>query len=232
MLLFTREAVRAIDKAAADEYGLPGVVLMENAARAVADEALHVRTKRGLPGPVILICGTGNNGGDGLAAARLLHNARVAVRIVLIGVASRVRGDARIQITVAERMRLPMVSDLPVSARGCVVVDALFGTGLDRPLEGVARAAVEWMNEQSAAPEDDRTRIVAVDLPSGMDCDTGEPLGGLCVRADSTVTFCGPKSGFRNPGAASWLGRVVVGDIGAPRELLERFGTPLTAPCQ
>jgi NAD(P)H-hydrate epimerase len=102
-----------------------------------------------------------------------------------------------------------------------VIVDAIFGTGLDREVRGRARDVIEWINAA------DRP-VLAVDVPSGMDCDTGEPLG-VAVRASTTVSFVGYKPGFNQLAAQPLVGEVVIGDIGSPRELTEKYGTPLPA---
>ncbi|MBL0922767.1 MAG: hypothetical protein IBJ10_11660, partial [Phycisphaerales bacterium] len=140
--VLTREASRAIDRAAVEEYGLPNIVLMENAAGAV--EAEVIEALDGEDGLVLLCCGPGNNGGDGLAAARRLHNAGVRVAVALCAPESSVKGDAAVHLRVVKKMGLPFVAaggvadveglleELEVPA---LVVDALYGTGLDRALE-------------------------------------------------------------------------------------------------
>jgi NAD(P)H-hydrate epimerase len=104
----------------------------------------------------------------------------------------------------------------PVAARFHLIIDAIFGTGLDRDVSGLAADTIRWINS-SGVP------VLAADVPSGMDCETGKPLG-VCVKAAATVTFVGLKSGFLQPHAQEWLGEVIVADIGAPRELIDRLG--------
>jgi NAD(P)H-hydrate epimerase len=203
---------------AIEEYGVPGVVLMENAGSGAAEvlKRLFVR------GPVALVCGKGNNGGDGFVIARHLDNAGVPVRVLLFARPEELRGDAAIHYRIIERCRLPITMfagpDLDEAAlqrelaAAEWVVDALFGTGLSGPLRPPFDQVIAAIH---ASPG----RVLAVDIPSGLDCDTGEPLGPT-VRAEHTVTFVAPKQGFANPAAAKWLGQVHVADIGAPRCLL------------
>jgi NAD(P)H-hydrate epimerase len=222
----SREQVRSVDARAMDEYGLPGIVLMENAARAVV-EVVMAELSRAAPdafGRVLVVSGAGNNGGDGFAAARHLHNRGADVRIALCSPRENVAGDALVSLVAAERMGLPVdrPADGPVfdaeslrrRLHGCdLVVDALLGTGLSGPVREPHATVITMLNECGKS-------VVAVDLPSGLDCDTGVPLG-VAVRATVTVTFVAPKLGFSNPQAAEFTGRVVVGDIGAPRELIQ-----------
>lgn len=230
-LVFSREGVRRVDRAAIEEFGIPGIVLMEHAAIALEREA--IRLLAGRAGAALLLCGSGNNGGDGLALARLLSNAGWRVHVALAADESRVGGDAGINLRIVRAMGAPMtlVGDRPERALDAIVaregppaliVDALLGTGADRPLEARMAAQVEWINARRAA--DFALRVLAADIPTGLDCDSGAPIGnGPVVRADVTVTFCGLKLGFLNLASREWTGEVVVGDIGAPRAILERF---------
>ncbi len=241
VLVFSRDAIRLLDRAAVEEFGLPGVVLMENAAAAVEAEVVAAADADGAL--VVIVCGGGNNGGDGFACARRLVNAAhrgMRVVIVRCGGVGAARGDAGTHARVAERMGITMVDAHDSGARlvlerlvqeqGApdIVVDALFGTGLDRPIEGEAGAVVAWMNAQGERG----AVVISVDIPSGLDCDTGMPLlaegvrddVAAVVRADTTVTFVGLKQGFEDERSWDYVGEVVVGDIGAPRALAERFG--------
>jgi len=223
-LVFDRAGARAVDRAATSEYGIPSMVLMEDAARGLADAAMEMLASAANPtGEVVIICGAGNNGGDGYALARHLHNRGVAVRLIAMGDPPS-DSDAGINRTICARMRLPIdrieVLRDPEIVSGCgLIVDAIFGTGLDRPVTGDAANVIEWINT-SHRP------VLAADIPSGLDCDTGEVLG-IAVRATRTVTLVGLKKGFLPYQSQRWLGEVTVADIGAPRELLERFGTPM-----
>lgn len=214
---YSRDEVREIDRRAIEEFGLPGIVLMENAGRGCA----HLLLEQKLCGPVAICCGRGNNGGDGYVIARHLENAGVDVHVLLFASIDAVSGDAGTNLHVLrvsgtplrEFREVPEPGDLDRCLRSIDwVVDALLGTGTRGTIREPFRSAIDAMNRASA-------RVLAVDLPSGLDCDTGEPLGP-CVQADVTATFVGRKRGFLNPLASRYTGAVHVIDIGAPRQLL------------
>lgn len=220
----TREEVRGLDARAALELGLPTLVLMENAGRGAAawlrDQGVDSSTR------VLILCGPGNNGGDGGVVARHLNAWGVAVRVVWFAQAGQLRGDAAVQYGVLSRSGIEQTYwesgdsddaerlDLMI-AESDWVVDALLGTGLTRPVEGRLYAVITAIN-RSGKP------ILALDLPSGLDADTGQALG-VAVRARATATFVGPKLGFSAPGASDFTGAVFVVEIGVPRCLLEPF---------
>lgn len=212
-LWFTRESVRAVDRAVINEFGIPGVVLMENAAQSLCRQALHMLA--GGDG-VVIVCGPGNNGGDGFALARLLHNAGRRVHLVTTRDVEDYDGDAGINARIAQRMGLTIEDASSAVPAAALLVDALFGTGLTAAARARERDLIEAMNAHPAP-------VLAVDLPSGLDCDKGEALGA-CVRAAHTVTFVGMKAGFANPASREYTGDISVGDIGAPRRLVERLG--------
>jgi NAD(P)H-hydrate epimerase len=225
-LTFARDALRELDRRAVEEYHLPILVLMENAGRAVADAARHLLKKNAR---ALVLAGPGNNGGDGLVAARHLHNHHIPVRILLLAPRDKYRDAAATQLAIVDAMHLPVEVLTPGHAEfrdwlvectpGDLIIDALFGTGLTRPVEGLAAEVIHAANVS-------RHPILAVDIPSGLDADTGAPVspGGEAIRATETVSFCGLKQGFAQ--AAPYLGKVTVADIGAPRELLERLAHP------
>lgn len=210
----TRDQVRSIDRFAIDQLGIPGVVLMENAGRGAAE----VLVSLGVSGPVVVCCGKGNNGGDGFVLARHLHLGGHDVRVLLFTEASALQGDARINCEIVAKMKVPLTvfagSSLNEArlhrelVQAALAVDALFGTGLTGPVRSPLDRVIELINGCGA-------RILAVDIPSGLDCDTGQPLGAT-IRADDTITFVGLKKGFLAPGAQAWTGRVHVVGIGAP----------------
>ncbi|MBF0560854.1 MAG: NAD(P)H-hydrate dehydratase [Alphaproteobacteria bacterium] len=204
-LLSVEEMYRA-DRAAM-EAGVSGPTLMAAAGWAVA-AAVRKRWKRQR---IAVLCGPGNNGGDGFVAARLLARAGWPVRVALLGNREALRGDAG---WAAARWHGPVVPLSPDVFDGCAVaIDALFGAGLTRPLEGVARDVVATMASR-------RISSCAVDVPSGLHGDTGEPLGGLAHAAQMTVTFFRRKPAhFLLPGRAL-CGEVVVADIGIPESVL------------
>ena len=201
--------MRALDRHTIEKLGVPGELLMECAGRLVAALAEAERA----PGArVWVLCGPGSNGGDGLVAARHLHLRGVPVTAVLIGDPARVRGDAARNLERAERAGVALAGARWRAEPGDVLVDALFGTGLARSLEGEAAAAVKRV--LAARPH---CRVLAVDLPSGLDADTGQP-SGPCVAADVTVTLGLPKLGLALEPGRSLAGRVVVGRIGIADE--------------
>jgi NAD(P)H-hydrate epimerase len=204
-----------VDRLAIERYHVPGIVLMENASRAVADEACGMLGDAST-GEVLILCGGGNNGGDGLAAARHLHNRGARVTIALATDPAGYKGDALTNWRIVQAMGLRVASAEPalIERPGpALIIDAIFGTGLDRP----PRDPFPLL---AAAVERTHLPVLAVDVPSGLDCDTGKPLGA-CIRAMRTVTFVTEKAGFAEPQARQWLGDVVVGDIGCPAELIQ-----------
>jgi NAD(P)H-hydrate epimerase len=219
--VLNRAAVREIDRLAMAQYGIPGALLMENAARGLAEQArLMLADARQTPPVVWIVCGTGNNGGDGYALARHLRNDRAIPLLTMLG-PPRPGSDAALNLEICRRMRIHEVGPRDIAFDAIdLVVDALFGTGLDRPIEGPAAALIHMIN-------DHHVPVLAVDIPSGLDCDTGRPLGDAVVRASRTVTFVGHKPGLLQPHAREYAGEVVVADIGAPIEIIERLGTPL-----
>jgi NAD(P)H-hydrate epimerase len=212
-MFLSRDEVRSLDDRASAEYGLPGIVLMENAGRGTAELLLRL----GIGGPVVICCGRGNNGGDGFVIARHLDNHHVPVRVLVFAREADLRGDAAVNHGVLARSDVPIVH-APLAtlaeelAAGNWVVDALFGTGLT----GAVRPPFDHV---IAAINGCPARILAVDIPSGLDCDTGLPLGPT-IKAHHTATMVAQKKGFVQPGARDWLGDVHVIDIGLPRKML------------
>jgi NAD(P)H-hydrate epimerase len=219
MVRLTRAQVREIDRLAVEKYHMPSIVLMENAARSAADVAITMLPPNGR---ALILCGGGNNGGDGLAVARHLHNRGVSLDIILV-FQKDLTGDAAINLRIVQTMGLNVfsmydylkVTEMP---HADLLIDAVFGTGLSRPATGDAAVALEAINNS-------RVPVLAIDLPSGMDCDTGRPLGP-CIRATKTITFVAEKSGFANPESKHYTGDIIVGDIGCPRELIEEVLRP------
>jgi NAD(P)H-hydrate epimerase len=198
--------MRALDRHTIETLGVPGELLMESAGRAVAEVVL--RERAGRPGDVLVVCGAGNNGGDGFVIARQLHAIGVAVRVALVGERRRLRGDAAANAARLERAGVRIATGPVRCAGASVVVDALFGTGLDRAVGGAAATAIRRM--RAARPA---ARVVAVDLPSGLDADTGREHG-VAVAADVTVTIGLPKLGLALEPGRSLAGTIVVARIG------------------
>ena len=217
--LFNRSQARAYDERCVRELGIPGILLMECAALGIAREAVRAWPGGSGPAPLfVAVCGPGQNGGDGYAAARQLHSAGEE-SVALETAAPREGTDAALQHLLATRLGLvrPFASavagiESAAASRRVVVIDALFGTGLDRPLAGMDAVRVLWINSM----RERGAKVVAVDIPSGLDCDSGQSLGGICVDADITVTMVAPKLGMANPSAARHVGTVVAVPIGGP----------------
>ena len=221
--IFTASQMRALDARAIERLGIPGPRLMENAgagaAQVIAKEFSPIRGKR-----VLILCGKGNNGGDGFVVARKLTARGARVRVVLIGHRSEIKGDAALALKRWRGRITEMADERAVDALhrelsdADVIVDALLGTGLTGPARGIFASAIAAVNGA------DRP-VVALDLPSGLSSDQG-PLLGPTVRASLTVTFAGYKRGLLlHPGADN-AGRIVVVDIGiAPSEVEQGIGT-------
>ena len=224
----TRSEIRWIDELAIGKYGMPGLALMENAG---AGAAKFFRERFKGCRKALIVCGKGNNGGDGFVIARHLAYAGLAVRIVLLSRQEEVKGDAGVNLGIVEKMKLALATatdagelekELGRIEAGTLVVDAILGTGATGEVRGSARRAIELINA-SGSP------VAAVDIPSGMDADTGEPLG-CAVRATATATMGLRKKGFDRPGARGHTGEVEVIEIGWPinavEDVLGSEGTP------
>jgi NAD(P)H-hydrate epimerase len=215
-MALSRDQARELDRRAIDGLGIPGVVLMENAGRNIAE----LLRSLGIKGQIVVCCGPGNNGGDGFVIARHLDNAGVPVRVLMFSAPEKLAGDALVNYCVltgggvpVEVVADPSEADLArqMSAADWIV-DALFGSGQRGPLRQPFDRVVRATNASG-------TRVLAVDLPSGLDCDTGLP-NDPTVRATHTATIAAPKKGFAEPAAAEWVGTVHVIDMGVPRRLL------------
>jgi len=216
----SREQSREIDVIAVRDYGLSTLVLMENAGR----EAARLLLSTGMTGPVMIVCGPGNNGGDGYVIARHLDATGIDVRLFSVCPVSALKGDARINAEICQRVGLPISERVEPSetwlheaeqawARADWLVDALLGTGFQgTPRENIA-CVIAAMNQSGR-------KIAAIDVPSGLDCDTGQ-APGVCIRATRTITFVAPKIGFTSSAAQAYIGAVDVVPIGVPRRLLE-----------
>ena len=213
----SREQVRDVDRRAMEEFGLSGLALMENAGRGTADWLFN----EGLEGRVAICCGKGNNAGDGFVIARHLEAAGVDVEVLLFTDPAELSGDAETNFAVLKKAGTPVISAIELDEATLSnrlqtsewVVDALLGTGITGEVREPFASAVRAINACGKP-------VLAIDLPSGMDCDTGQPLGE-CVKATRTATFVARKLGFDGAGAESLTGLVKVLPIGAPRQLLD-----------
>ncbi|MBA4019673.1 MAG: NAD(P)H-hydrate epimerase [Pirellula sp.] len=223
-LILNREQSRRVDVLAVERYGMCGLVLMENAGRGAAELVAGILGEPSVDKPVVICCGRGNNGGDGFVMARHLNNRGFALRILLFCDPAKLTGDAAVNYEIARRAELPIevftgdIDAAQVASRlgdaGCVV-DALLGTGATGEPRAPYDRVIDAINAQPAP-------IVAVDLPSGLDCDTGQPAKHT-VRAAHTITFVAAKPGFFTEVGNSYVGKLHVVDIGVPRKLLAEF---------
>lgn len=215
-----RRQTQEIDRRAIDEFGMSSLVLMENAGRGVADTltALDVR------GPVVVCCGKGNNAGDGFVLARHLDLRSIGVEVLVWADVEELAADAGHNFAILEKSGIPLqifgkrhdAARLSASvARADWVVDALLGTGAQGEPRAPLDAVIAQLNRCNRP-------ILAIDLPSGLDCDTGV-AAAQTIRAQHTCTFVAAKPGFFAPNAASYIGELHVLDIGAPRRLTEQY---------
>lgn len=218
----TREEMRELDRKAIEEYKIPGIILMENAGRNIAEEVLQMidnpqKTK------VAVLCGKGNNGGDGFVVARHLHNHNISVNVFLVAKISDILkdGDAgtnlrilmNMKIPVQEILDIPGINNLLKELNGySILVDALFGTGLSGEVREPFKTLIQGINTLNKP-------IVSVDIPSGLDCNTGKILG-TAIKSTKTVTFAAAKRGFYLSDGPSHTGDIIVTEISIPGELL------------
>ncbi len=209
----SRNQVRQVDHLAVERFHMPSVLLMENAGRG-AVEVLEAQT---LNGPTVICAGKGNNGGDGFVMARHLENHGFPVKVLLFSDPNSLAGDAKINFEILTSAQTPVEilgtdfnhSELRYHLTSADwIVDALLGTGTQGEIREPFRGIISAINE-AARP------VFSVDLPSGMDCDTGKELG-VCIKASITATFVARKIGFDQPGASNLTGKVHVVEIGVP----------------
>lgn len=213
--------MRKCDETASTFYGIAPIVLME---RAALETARVITGRYGRDISVCVMAGSGNNGGDGIAIARILHEEGVRVQIHLIGDEGRLTPETRGQLETAKRLGLPVCHEIQPAACD-VIVDAIFGIGLTRAVEGRFRQAVEAVNAAAA-------QVVAVDIPSGIHSDTGGVMG-CAVRADVTAAYAYRKLGTLLYPGASYAGELICVPIGIPGEIAasEHMGAvTFTAP--
>ncbi|HEV8658664.1 MAG TPA: NAD(P)H-hydrate epimerase, partial [Thermoanaerobaculia bacterium] len=210
MKILTSEQMANIDRRTTESFGIPSIVLMENAALAVID-AIHAHYPN--IDRAAVFCGTGKNGGDGLAIARHLENRGVVPVVLIVGDRAKFSGDAQTNLLTCQRLSIPIyditdplhVEDaLAHAADADIVVDAIFGTGLNRAPEGVQAETIRAIAEL-------RLPVVAVDLPSGLNASSNEVFEP-CVQAEVTVTFAAPKLCHVFEPASMYCGEVIVAD--------------------
>jgi NAD(P)H-hydrate epimerase len=224
MYVVTPVQMRKIDQRAIDEFGIPGIVLMENAALRVVEKlySLYSLKKRDR---VVVLAGGGNNGGDGIAVARHLYFDGVQAEVILLAQQDRITGDAGINLDIAKKAGIPVNcildnSDIPLAeqriCQASLIIDAIFGTGLSKPVEGVLARIIEIVNSMEVP-------VIAVDIPSGISGENGHIMG-TAVKAWDTVTFGYPKRGHLLYPGREYAGRLHVAKIGLPSDSAEAIG--------
>ncbi len=216
-LVMTRDEVRSFDSWAINKLGISGAVLMENAGRSCA-ELIKEKLKNHKTPKVCIFCGKGNNGGDGYVIARHLVNSSFKVKVIIIGEQNQIKGDAKINLDILTGLNQPIeeldiesenISDKikTLTQKSDMLIDCIFGTGLKGNLSNEYKNLIEAINAQNIP-------ILAVDIPSGLDCNSGKPLT-TAIKAKYTVTFVAVKKGFANSEiAAKYTGEVFVASIG------------------
>ena len=226
MKVLTAAEMREVDRQTTARYCVSGLALMENAGGRVV-EFLSRRFPEFSQRRIVVLCGKGNNGGDGFVIARKLRERSAQPAVILCDAPESVSGDAAVNLNrwrdaggAIEKARLPQEWDAAgkILASAGIIIDALLGTGLHGPPEGVYRLAIEEINRRNP-----RTIVVATDIPSGLSSDSGG-VPGVAVTADYTVTFTAPKFGLVMYPAAEKVGQLVVADIGSPAQLVEEIG--------
>jgi NAD(P)H-hydrate epimerase len=226
MRILNAAQMREADRYTIEEIGIPSLVLMENAGRQVV-AAMEATYEEALEGRVAVLCGRGNNGGDGFVVARTLLQRGIDTAVFVIGAVSEIRGDARINLDILGRLGVTVVEindeqswELHFSeiSQCTLIVDAMFGTGLSAPLSGMMETVVADVNASDIP-------IVAIDLPSGLSADTPHLIGD-CIDASMTVTIAVPKFPLVLPPGEAYAGDVVIADIGVPYEVVEGIDGP------
>lgn len=218
--LVTGKQMKAIDAYTIHTIAIPSLVLMERAAMAVVSQvkvlAAEVAGENGCKVRIWAVCGPGNNGADGVAVARILHLEGYQAEILTVGNPAHQSDECKIQLSIAGNLGMTVRDWQEAEGESCdVLIDAVFGVGLSRPVEGSYRDCLDRMARSGAA------RVAAVDIPSGIDSDTGAVMG-IALKADVTVTFGWEKAGTALYPGRSQAGRVVVADIGFPKQVLEQ----------
>lgn len=225
MKLVTVDQMRSLDAGASQEYGIPSLVLMENAGRGVAEKTEEFFAGCVVNRRILVFAGKGNNGGDGFVAARHLANRGADVKVFLLYPREEITGDALVNLEILEKLGINIsvlgprdIQKVKVSLLyGDLVIDAIFGTGFRGKAQGNAAWLIEAINDSSRP-------VIAVDLPSGLEADTGK-VNGPCIRASLTCTFGLPKLGFYLYPGVEFCGEIVLVDISLPVPLIEK--TPL-----
>ena len=216
----TTKHIQRLDRVAVTKIGIPSLVLMENAGQAVAREIIR-RFARRKPARAHIICGVGHNGGDGFVTARYLMHHGVPVKVFLLGKTAQLKNDTLINCRILKRLggmviEMNRIRDLKKAMQSCsVIVDAIFGVGLNRNIGEPLKGIIENLNKS-------KRQIVSIDIPSGLDATSGK-IYGVAVKAEVTVTLTLPKKGFYLNEGPRHTGQIVVVDIGIPQKLYKAF---------
>lgn len=213
----TAKQIQRIDKITIEKIGIPGVVLMERAGGYVAYEVyLSLRKKK--KKKVSVFCGIGNNAGDGFVIARYLDEAGMKVKVFVIPTSNQLKNDAKINYQILKKTNVSVkeikriTPDVKKEVRSsAVIVDAIFGVGLNREVKDPYKSVIEFLNKS-------KKEIISVDTPSGLDATTGK-IHGVCIKAKKTVTFTFSKTGFYKNEGPKHTGKIIIVDIGIPKKV-------------
>jgi ADP-dependent NAD(P)H-hydrate dehydratase / NAD(P)H-hydrate epimerase len=217
-MLVTAQQMRDIDKIAMRDYLIPGLLLMENAGRETADAVIAFARKHKLSVTAIgIICGHGNNGGDGFVAARYLYNKGCKVTIILIKPDKIAGVDALANLNIVKNLSIPLINFRKGInlKKFVIIVDAMLGTGIKGKVKGIYARAINLINKSNKP-------VISIDIPSGLDADTGNP-SGVAVKADITVTMGFAKRGFAEKNSKHFTGKLVIADIGLPKDIAKNL---------
>jgi NAD(P)H-hydrate epimerase len=217
MKYYSIEEIQKIDKLVTEKYGIPSIILMENAGRTVADEVKNILkyyNEQVNKVCISVICGSGKNAGDGFVAARYLYNTYQNLILFHINNIDDYKGDVLINLNIIRKLGIKIykINNLlnfkSKILKSDIIIDAIFGTGLNREVTGIYKDVINIINKS-------KKFIVSIDIPSGLNGDTGKPTG-IAVKSNLTVTMGYLKKGFKNPEAKKFTGKIVVADIGYP----------------
>ncbi len=230
MQYLTVKKINRIDRLASEKYGIPSIILMENAGRSVAEETIKTlkRKKPAKTQKIAVLCGSGKNGGDGFVAARYLYNYGYQVKVYLLKNPNNISGDTLTNYTILKKIGVEtkLISPSKLNSlsselkKANCIIDAIFGTGIKGKVTGLPAQIIKMVNQTKKVITS--KPVISVDLPSGLDGDTGFPLG-KCVKTTVTVTMGYPKKGFLNPEAKKYLGKLIIADIGYPRNITKNI---------
>ena len=221
MFVLTPESIKKLDSIAINQLGIPGIVLMENAANGIIKGIYEFYGKRKLIGSVLIVAGKGNNAGDGFATARKLYNDGWRVNVLLLFSENEISGEAKVNLNILKHLKVSIYNFSGLTddeakdliAENDLLIDAIFGTGFKGKIKGRTKKAVQWINEYG-------NDIIAIDVPSGVNATTGE-VDGEAVNSDATITMAYPKTGFFFYPGREYVGDLKIVNIGIPSDVLQ-----------